>query len=240
MTVSRRGTSMRTLPSRAGPANMVLRVLLYNWLLLAVATGAMAAPAGQPIRIVVFGDSLVAGFQLKSSEAFPAQLERALKARGQNVEVINAGVSGDTTAAGLDRLAWSIPDRADAVILELGANDALRGLDPGRAKANLDKIVGKLKAGGSEVLLAGMVAPPNMGTAYGQAFNGIYKELADKHGLLLYPFFLDGIALDSRFNQSDGLHPNGQGVAEITARILPAVEQLIERVRARQATVTKG
>ncbi len=231
---------MRTLPSRAGPANMVLRVVLYNWLLLAVATAATAAPATQPIRIVVFGDSLVAGFQLKTSDAFPAQLERALKARGQNVEVINAGVSGDTTAAGLERLAWSIPDRADAVILELGANDALRGLDPARAKANLDKIVGKLKASGAEVLLAGMVAPPNMGTAYGQVFNSIYKELADKHGLILYPFFLDGIALDSRFSLNDGLHPNSKGVAEITSRILPSVEQLIERVRTRQTAATKG
>jgi acyl-CoA thioesterase-1 len=231
---------MQTLPPWRRQANMVLRLLLCNWLLLVAATGAMAAPAGQAVRIVVFGDSLVAGFQLKASDAFPAQLERALKARGHAVDVINAGVSGDTTAAGLDRLRWSIPEKTDAVILELGANDALRGLDPGKAKANLDKIITALKASGAEVLLAGMLAPPNMGAAYTQAFNGIYQELASKHGLILYPFFLDGIALQERFSLPDGLHPNSKGVAEITAKILPTVEQLIERVRTRQAAATKG
>jgi acyl-CoA thioesterase-1 len=231
---------MRTLPSCKRQANMVLRVLLCNWLLLVAVTGAMAAPAGPPVRIVVFGDSLVAGFQLKASDAFPAQLERALKGRGHAVEVINAGVSGDTTASGLDRLRWSIPERADAVILELGANDALRGLDPNRAKSNLDKIITTLKATGAEVLLTGMLAPPNMGAPYGQTFNAMYQDLANKHGLILYPFFLDGIALDQRFNLGDGLHPNSKGVAEITRKILPTVEQLIERVRTRQAAATKG
>jgi acyl-CoA thioesterase I len=231
---------MRTLPSCKRQANMVLRVLLCNWLLLAAATTAYAAAPGQPLRIVVFGDSLVAGFQLKASDAFPAQLERALKARGHAVEVINAGVSGDTTAAGLARLRWSMPEKADAVILELGANDALRGLDPGRAKSNLEQIITALKGTGAEVLLAGMLAPPNMGQAYAQSFNAIYKDLAAKHGLILYPFFLDGIALDQRFNLSDGLHPNSKGVAEITQKILPTVEQLIERVRTRQAAATKG
>jgi len=231
---------MQTLASCKRQANMVLRVLLCNWLLLAAATTAYAAAPGQPLRIVVFGDSLVAGFQLKASDAFPAQLERALKARGHAVEVINAGVSGDTTAAGLARLRWSIPEKADAVILELGANDALRGLDPGKAKSNLDQMITALKGTGAEVLLAGMLAPPNMGPAYAQTFNGIYQDLAAKHGLILYPFFLDGIALDARFNLSDGLHPNSKGVAEITQKILPTVEQLIERVRTRQAAATKG
>ena len=231
---------MRTLPFCKRQANMVLRVLLCNWLLLVAATAAVAAPAGPPVRIVVFGDSLVAGFQLRSSDAFPAQLERALKARGHAVEVINAGVSGDTTASGLDRLGWSIPEQADAVILELGANDALRGLDPKRAKSNLDKIITMLKAAGSEVLLAGMLAPPNMGASYTQAFNAIYQDLATKHGLIFYPFFLDGIALDGRFNLNDGMHPNNKGVAEITRKILPSVEQLIERVRTRQAAASKG
>ena len=154
---------MLTLPSSKRQANMVLGVLLCNWLLLVAATAVQAAAAGQPLRIVVFGDSLVAGFQLKASDAFPAQLERALKARGHAVEVINAGVSGDTTAAGLERLRWSIPEKVDAVILELGANDALRGLDPSRAKSNLDKMIATLKGTGAEVLLAGMLAPPNMG-----------------------------------------------------------------------------
>jgi acyl-CoA thioesterase-1 len=180
----------------------------------------------------VFGDSLVAGFQLKAADAFPAQLERALKARGHTAEVINAGVSGDTTASALERLRWAVPERTDAVIIELGANDALRGLDPARAKANLEKIIASLKAGGAEVLLAGLLAPRNLGEDYRRAFDAIYPELAKKHGLILYPFFLDGVALDGKLNLGDGIHPNAQGVAEITRRILPAVEELIGRVRA--------
>jgi acyl-CoA thioesterase-1 len=197
-------------------------------------------PKAQPVRIVVLGDSLVAGFQIKTSDAFPAQLERALKARGHDVVVVNAGVSGDTTAAGLERLAWAVPERTDAVILELGANDALRGLDPGRAKSNLDTIITKLKSGGTEVLLAGMLAPRNLGDDYARRFDAIYGELAGKHGVLLYPFFLDGVALNGKLNLGDGLHPNPAGVTEITRRILPVVEQLIARVRARQATAPRG
>jgi acyl-CoA thioesterase-1 len=192
------------------------------------------------LRIVVLGDSLSAGFQLKASDAFPAQLERALKARGHRVEVSNAAVSGDTTAAGLERLNWAVPEKTDAVILELGANDALRGLDPAQAKANLDGIVSAVKAGGAEVLLAGMMAPGNMGEDYRRAFDGIYPALAGKHGVLLYPFFLDGVALDARLNLADGMHPNPKGVAEITRRILPTVEELIARVRARQAANSRG
>src|SRR2546426_1170501 len=137
---------MRTVPLNASLANMVFRLLLCNWLFAAAATAVVAQPAGPQLRIVVFGDSLVAGFQLRPAEAFPAQLERALKGRGHAVEVINAGVSGDPTASGLDRLRWSMPERADAVILELGANDALRGLAPGRTKANLDKMITAIKA----------------------------------------------------------------------------------------------
>jgi acyl-CoA thioesterase-1 len=231
---------MQTLPSNGRQANMVSRLLLCNWLLWAAASGAMATPASQPLRIVVFGDSLVAGYQLKSSEAFPAQLERALQARGQAVEVINAGVSGDTTAAGLERLNWSIPERTDAVILELGANDAMRGLDPAQARANLEGIIVAIKASGAEVMLAGMLAPRGLGHAYTQAFDSIFPELAQKYGLLLYPFFLEGVALRAPLNLSDGMHPNSQGVAEITKNILPTVEQLIERVRARQVAHSKG
>jgi acyl-CoA thioesterase-1 len=200
----------------------------------------MAQPKSAPVRIVVFGDSLVAGFQLKESDAFPAQLERALKARGHVVEVVNAGVSGDTTASGLERLAWTVPERTDAVIVELGANDALRGLDPARAKENLDKIVAALKARSAEVLLAGMLAPRNMGAEYTRAFDAIYPALAGKHGVLLYPFFLDGVALDGNLNLGDGMHPNARGVAEIVRRILPTVEELIARVRARQAAGSRG
>lgn len=226
---------MRTLPSNPTPANMVFGVLLCNWLIAAFAAGAFAQATPAPVRIVVLGDSLVAGFQLKTSDAFPAQLERALKAKGHAVEVINAGVSGDTTAAGLERLRWAVPERTDAVVLELGANDALRGLDAARAKANLEKIITTLKGGGAEVMLAGMVAPRNLGEEYMRVFNGMYADLAQKHGLILYPFFLDGVALNGDLNLGDGLHPNPQGVAEITKRILPTVEELIARVRARPA-----
>ncbi len=231
---------MPKVPLMAALANMVFRVLLCNWLIAALAFAATADPASQPLRIVVLGDSLVAGLGLKPSEAFPAQLERALKERGHDVEVINAGVSGDTTAGGLDRVGWAVPERTGAVILELGANDALRGLDPRRARSNLDKIITTLKAGGAEVLLAGMLAPRNLGEPYTRAFDAIYPELAAKHGLLLYPFFLDGVAMNAKLNLDDGLHPNSRGVAEITKKILPSVEQLIERARARQAAGTKG
>jgi acyl-CoA thioesterase-1 len=218
---------------------MVLRLLLCNWLIAVFTFAAVAQPAA-PVRIVVLGDSLVAGFQLKASDAFPAQLERALKAKGHSVEVINSGVSGDTTAAGLERIKWAVPERTDAVILELGANDALRGLDPGRAKANLEKIITTLKGDGAEVLLAGMLAPRNMGETYASSFDRMYPELAKKHGLILYPFFLDGVALDSSLNLGDGIHPNPKGVAEIIKRILPAVEELIARVRSRQPAASKG
>src|SRR5215510_8952515 len=166
---------MRTMPSNGRLLNMVLRVLLCNCLLAVLVVSAAAVPA-RPIRIVVLGDSLVAGFQLKAADAFPAQLERALKARGHSVEIINAGVSGDTTAGGLERLKWAIPDATDAVILELGANDALRGLDPVLTTANLEKIILALKSAGVEVLLAGMLAPRNLGGAYSSAFDAIYPE----------------------------------------------------------------
>jgi acyl-CoA thioesterase-1 len=196
---------------------------------------AQNAAKAAPLRMVVLGDSLVAGYQLKASDAFPAQLERALKARGYDVEVMNAGVSGDTTADGLARVRWAVPGQTDAVIVELGANDALRGLDPGRARASLDSIIKIVKAGGAEVLLAGMQAPHNWGEDYVKAFDAIYPVLAAKHGVLLYPFFLDGIALDAKLNLGDGLHPNAAGVAVVVERILPSVEALIARVRARHA-----
>jgi acyl-CoA thioesterase I len=191
--------------------------------------------ADKPIKIVAFGDSLTAGYQLAPSEAFPSVLARALEARGHKVEILNAGVSGDTTAAGRDRLAWAVPPDTEAVILELGANDALRGLDPGKARENLDWIIAAIKAQGADVLLAGMYAPRSMGEAYFKPFDSIYPSLSDKHGLLLYPFFVEPIALKPELNLPDGLHPNAKGVAAIVAGILPKVEDLLARVKARRA-----
>ena len=195
-----------------------------------------AAAAERPIRIVVLGDSLTAGYQLPDSTAFPAQLERALKAKGLAVEVVNAGVSGDTSAGGLGRLDWSVPEGTDAVILELGANDMLRGIEPKVTRAALEKIVSRLRARGIEVLLCGMLAPPNMGQDYARAFDAIYPELAAASDVVFYPFFLDGIFDDRKLKQSDGLHPTAEGVAAIVARILPKVQELLARVRAKPAT----
>lgn len=185
------------------------------------------AAKSTPVKIVAFGDSLVAGFGLGPRDAFPAQLERALRERGYAATVINAGVSGDTTAGGLARLEWALPDDADAVILELGANDALRGLPPENAKANLEQMLVILEKRKLPVLIAGMRAPNNWGTDYAAAFNAIFPDLAEAHGALLYPFFLEGVALQSELNQADAIHPNPKGVAEIVKRILPSVEQLI-------------
>ncbi|MBS7537649.1 arylesterase [Ancylobacter lacus] len=186
---------------------------------------ALAGPArAEPLRLVAFGDSLTAGLGLPAKEAFPARLQAALKARGHDVVIENAGVSGDTTAAGLARLDWSIPDGTQGVILELGANDALRGLDPGLAEKALDEMLARLKARGIPVLLAGMLAPPNMGAAYKQRFDALYPALAAKYGVPLYPFFLDGVAGQGKLNQADGVHPTAAGVDIIVERMLPAVE----------------
>jgi acyl-CoA thioesterase-1 len=196
---------------------------------------ALASDGAAPVRIVAFGDSLTAGYMLKPSEAFPVQLALALKAKGETVDVANAGVSGDTTAAGLERFDWSIPEGTEAVILELGANDALRGIDPDETRKNLDMILTKLKERNIDVLLAGMVAPKNWGKEYEARFATIYSDLAEKHGALLYPFFLDGVALDAKLNMQDGLHPTAPGVGVIVTRILPKVETLIARVREKRA-----
>jgi acyl-CoA thioesterase I len=190
------------------------------------------ADSREPV-IVAFGDSLTAGLDLAESEAFPAQLEQALRARGQDVKIVNAGVSGDTAAAGLARLNWALPDDASAVIIELGANDALQGLDPQATKVVLEKIITEVKARGLLILLAGMEAPPNMGKEYATAFRALYADLAQRYDLVFYPFFLDGVALDDRLTLDDGMHPNAQGVARIVQGILPKVEELLARAKAK-------
>jgi len=191
-----------------------------------------ARAAEHPISIVALGDSLTAGFGLPVKDAFPVQLQRTLAAKGMTVNIVNAGVSGDTTTGGLSRLDWSVPDGTDAVILELGANAALRGFDPGVARKALDAMLRRLKERKIPVLLCGMVAPPNLGAEYGRAFNAIYPELAAQYDAILYPFFLTGVAADPKLNQRDGLHPTAAGVTVIVDKILPEVEQLIARAKA--------
>ena len=181
---------------------------------------------------MVLGDSLSAGFGLSANEALPAKLERALKAKGIAVSVENAGVSGDTAAGGLARLDWSVGDGTDAVIVELGANDALRGADPKATRAALEAIVRKLKERKIAVLLAGMLAPRNLGPDYAKAFDAIYPELAATHDLILYPFILEGVAGVAGLNLSDGIHPTAAGVDIMVKGLLPRVEDLIARVRA--------
>ena len=196
----------------------------------------IANAADRPIKIVVLGDSLSAGLGLPVDNAFPARLAEALKRKGVGVTIANAGVSGDTASGGLSRLDWSVPDGTDAVIVELGANDALRGLDPSLTKAALDAILRKLTDRHIAVLLAGMRAPRNMGPDYARDFDAIYPALASTHSVVFYPFFLDGVAADPKLNQSDGLHPNVAGVDAIVARILPRVEELVTRARVARAS----
>ncbi len=193
--------------------------------------------SGRPITVIAFGDSLTAGYLLKSSESFAAQLEMALQAKGHKVKIVNAGVSGDTTAAGLERLEWTLSETADAVILELGANDALRGIDPEQTRTNLDKMLSVIQAKGADVLIAGMRAPGNWGGDYAKTFDAIFPELAAKYSAPLYPFFLEGVALKPSLILSDGLHPTAAGVAEIVKRILPDAEALVSRAATRLAVI---
>lgn len=201
-------------------------------LLACVVAPQAARAADAPVKIVVLGDSLSAGYGLPGQAAFPARLAEALKAKGVAAAIANAGVSGDTASGGRDRLDWSVPDGTDAVIVELGANDALRGLDPALTKAALDAILQKLQQRRIAVLLAGMKAPRNMGPDYASRFDAIYPALAAAHPVVFYPFFLEGVAADAKLNQGDGMHPNAAGVDAIVARVLPQVEELIARVRA--------
>jgi acyl-CoA thioesterase-1 len=214
---------------RRARVRTMLAALAASLLLAALPAGGAHAAA---MRIVAFGDSLTAGYGLPEADAFPARLEAALRAKGHDVEIVDAGVSGDTASAGMARLDWSLADGADGVILELGANDALRGVDPSVTRAALNDIITRLKARGIEVLLAGMRSPPNMGAPYIAAFEAIYPELAQKHGILLYPFIVEGVATKPELNQADGIHPNAAGVKIIVERFLPTVEELIARIRA--------
>jgi acyl-CoA thioesterase I len=200
--------------------------VLGLFLLVLCGWSATAATARTP-KVLAFGDSLTAGFGLPSEQRFPVQLEKRLRADGIDVQVINGGKSGDTTAGGLARLDWSLADKPDLVILELGANDMLRGIEPATVRANLDAMIGKIKASGAKLLLAGMRAMPNWGEEYDKEFDRIYPELARRHGVALYPFFLDGVVMHPELNQPDGLHPNQRGVALIVERIAPEVAALL-------------
>jgi acyl-CoA thioesterase-1 len=191
-----------------------------------------AAPAGGPIRLLVLGDSLTAGYGLPAGQGFVPRLEAALRARGRDVRVLDAGVSGDTTAGGLARLDWALAERPHAVLVELGGNDGLRGLPPRDSRASLARILDTLAARGIPTLLAGMVAPPNLGTEYGREFLSTFADLAqERPEVVFYPFFLDGVAAVPALNQPDGIHPNARGVEEVVRRILPAVETLLARAR---------
>lgn len=191
-----------------------------------------ASAADGPVKMVVLGDSLSAGYGLPGTDAFPAKLAKALEAKGIAVTITNAGVSGDTASGGLGRIDWSVPPGTEAVIVELGGNDALRGIDPAVTRKALDGILKKLKERNIAVLLAGMYAPRNMGPDYVRDFDAIFPALAREYDAILYPFFLDGVANDGKLNQRDGLHPTAAGIDVIVARILPKVEELIGRVRA--------
>jgi len=186
-----------------------------------------AAAPDRPVKMVVLGDSLSAGLGLSATAAFPVRLQKALNDKWIKVDMINAGVSGDTSSGGRDRLDWSIPEGTEAVILELGANDALRGIDPAVTRAALTEILTRLKARKIAVLLCGMLAPPNYGSEYAARFNAIYPELSKSFGVPLYPFFLEGVAADAKLNQADGLHPTAEGIDIIVKNILPIVEAFL-------------
>jgi acyl-CoA thioesterase-1 len=229
----RRGVGVQ-MPTRT----IVLAAVLFCGVLSGARSAAMtssAMGADAPVRIVALGDSLTAGFGLPAAAAFPVRLEKALAAKGIAVEISNAGVSGDTMADGLARLDWSVPEGTQAVILELGANDMLRGFDPQLTRNALQEILRRLGERHIEVLLCGMWAAPNLGADYAQAFNGMFPELAASRHLIFYPFFLDGVLEDRRLVQPDGLHPTAAGVDVIVARFLPKAEELVGRVRGQHA-----
>ena len=213
---------------------LTVAALMSLFAMSIVMSAPLAAQTAKPLKLAVLGDSLSAGYGLPLSSAFPAKLEKALRAKGFAVEILNAGVSGDTTTGGRERVDWSIPDGTDAVIVELGANDTLRGIDPKVTRGALDEIVKKLKARGMAVMLAGMYAPRNYGADYVAQFDSIYPDLAKAHDLALYPFFLDGVVGDDKLNQADGMHPTAEGIDVIVERILPAIESFVTQISARR------
>lgn len=210
---------------------MALKDLLPFFFGLAMTIVLSTVARAETISLVGFGDSLMAGYQLAPEDAFPARLEKALKDKGFDVAIANAGVSGDTTAGGLARIDWSVPDGTNGVILELGANDALRGVPPEETRRNLEAMVKRLRERGISVLLIGMLAPPNMGGDYAARFNAIYPELAKKYDLPFYPFFLDGVVTEAGLNLEDGMHPNSDGIGVMVERFLPTAEQFIAAVQ---------
>lgn len=210
---------------------LMRRVVNVTALLAVLCLAAMPARADGARVVLALGDSLTAGYGMDQGEAFPVQLQAALHAAGHAVTVINAGVSGDTSAGGRSRLEWLLSPDVDAVIVELGANDGLRGVDPAGTRENLDWILAKLRDKGLPVLLTGMVAPPNLGQDYGREFNAIYPDLAQKYGVLFDPFFLQDVAADPALNQRDGIHPNAQGVAIIVERLTPKVIELLAHTK---------
>ena len=209
--------------------------MFVHILVLMVALMTAAPALAQPVKVVVLGDSLSAGLGLSAADAFPAKLQKALKDKGVDVEITNAGVSGDTASGGRDRLDWSVPQGTEAVIVELGANDALRGTDPAITRSALSDIVSRLKARGVAVLLLGMLAPPNYGSDYAARFNTIYPDLSKSFGVPLYPFFLDGVAADRKLNQADGIHPTAEGVEIIVKKSLPTVEAFLGTIRGQRS-----
>jgi acyl-CoA thioesterase I len=208
---------------------MLFKAMIRGLFVIGWITAAIGVSRAEPMRIVAFGDSLSAGYELPENEGFPKQLEAALKAKGLDVIVENSAVSGDTSSGGLERLDWSIADGTTMVVIELGANDALRGIDPALTRSNMDAMITRLKARNIKVVLAGMLAPPNMGEAYAKPFNAIYPELAAQHQTALYPFFMDGVIAKSDLKLSDGLHPNAKGVAVIVSGILPIIESELKK-----------
>lgn len=203
-------------------------ILHFAVIFLAIAAPGLAM--AEPLKLVGLGDSLMAGYQLPASESYTAQLENALKDKGIEIAIDNAAVSGDTTSGGLARADWSVPDGTDGVILELGANDALRGIAPEDSERNLDAMLSRFKERGIAVLLVGMLAPPNMGDDYAARFNPLYGRLAEKYDVPLYPFFLDGVVTEERLKLSDGMHPNGDGVGVMVLRSLPTVEKFVSAI----------